>query len=434
MKKIVASLLVLLTLQSSIYSQNAIPIYFSKLGAYVFADIVTKQPIQPVIEFDKAVYLGFGFWAVDNGSSTLDNRQAFFNYKGKQLTDFKYSSIYSMYEKSPILKFEEDKKFGLIDSFGKELFAAKYQFIDINPKEGIHKVKMNNNDGFVNNAGKEIINCKYIKVTDFSDGLALVDETKEGEEFKSVYFIDKTGKIALKPSINNIENIGNFSEGLAAIDCYWKTNNYGLYGFIDKKGNMVIEPRFTSIFPTENAFKNGYTQYGSYDYDKVSQKHKSVNGIINKKGEIVIEAKYSYINFIGNDMFRVKKDSLYGVISSSGKIIVPLKYKEVWLYSYDKKQFIVHDNNQHFIVDSLNNTIKTFKKQYDRLTRVAEGVGIYRVKQGKNEMFINEQEEVIVEIESHPFRNEITFNTDFIIVRQGSRERYYDLTGKEFRE
>ncbi|MBP9740655.1 MAG: hypothetical protein KBD28_08200, partial [Chitinophagaceae bacterium] len=88
----------------------------------------------------------------------------------------------------------------------------------------------------------------------------------------------------------------------------------------------------------------------------------------------------------------------------------------------------------HFIVDSLNNTIKTFKKQYDRLTRVAEGVGIYRVKQGKNEMFINEQEEVIVEIESHPFRNEITFNTDFIIVRQGSRERYYDLTGKEFRE
>ena len=34
----------------------------------------------------------------------------------------------------------------------------------------------------------------------------------------------------------------------------------------------------------------------------------------------------------------------------------------------------------------------------------------------------------------HPFRNEITFNTDFIIVRQGSRERYYDLTGKEFRE
>ena len=84
MKKIVASLLVLLTLQSSIYSQNAIPIYFSKLGAYVFADIVTKQPIQPVIQFDKAVYLGFGFWAVDNGSSTLDNRQAFFNYKGKQ--------------------------------------------------------------------------------------------------------------------------------------------------------------------------------------------------------------------------------------------------------------------------------------------------------------------------------------------------------------
>nr|MCU0321014.1 WG repeat-containing protein [Chitinophagaceae bacterium] len=256
MKKIIVFSIVLLTLQSSMYAQNAIPIYFSKLGAYVFADKITKQPIKPVIQFKNIQYLGFGFWAVDNGSSSLNNRQALFDYKGKQLTDFKYSYIHRMYEKSPILKFEEDEKFGLIDSFGKELFAAKYQFIDINPSEGLHKVRMNNKIGFVNNQGKELISCKYNRINDFSDGLALVDETKEGEEFKSVYFIDKTGKIALKPSVNNIENIGNFSEGLAAIDCYWKTNNYGLYGFIDKKGNMVIEPQFTSIFPTENAFKN----------------------------------------------------------------------------------------------------------------------------------------------------------------------------------
>ena len=434
MKKIVVFSIVLLTLQSSMYAQNAIPIYFSKLGAYAFANKITKQPIKPIVQFDKAVYLGFGFWAVDNGSSTLDSRQALFDYKGKQLTDFKYKNIYSMFEKSPLLKFEENEKYGLIDTFGKEVCAAKYQFIDINPKEGLHKVRMNKKDGFVNNAGKEIIPCKYFKVTDFSEGLALVDETKEGEEFKSVYYIDKTGKTALSPAFKRIEDIGLFKEGLAAIKCYWKDNSYGTYGFIDDKGNMKIEPTFTSIFPVEDAFKNGYAKYDTYIYDKISQKHKSVSGIINKSGEIVIEAKYTYINFIGNDMFRVKKDSSYGIISSSGKIIVPLKYKEVWAYSYDKKQFIVHDNNQHFIVDSLNNIIKTFKKKYDRLTRVGESVGIFRVKQGKNEMFINEQEEVIVEIESHAFRNEITFHTDFIIVRQGSRERFYDLTGKEFRE
>lgn len=434
MKKIVVFSIVLLTLQSSMYAQNAIPIYFSKLGAYAFADKVTKQPIQPIVQFSNVEYLGFGFWAVDNSSVSQNSKQALFDYKGKQLTDFKYKKIYSLFEKSPLLKFEENEKYGLIDTFGKEVFTAKYQFIDINPKEGLHKVRMNKQDGFVNNQGKEIISCKYNRVNDFSDGLALVDETKEGDEFKSVYFIDKTGKIALKPSVNNIENIGNFSEGLAAIDCYWKTNSYGLYGFIDKKGNMVIEPQFTSIFPTENAFKNGYTQYGSYNYDKVSQKHKSVDGIINKKGEIVIEAKYSYINFIGNDMFRVKKDSSYGIISSSGKIIVPLKYKEVWAYSYDKKQFIVHDNGQHFIVDSLNNTIKTFKMQYDRLTRIAEGVGIYRVRQGKMHMLINEQEEVIVEVEYDTFRTDISFHNDFIIVRKGSIEKYYNLTGKEFRE
>lgn len=434
MKNNIVLLLVILCLQTILNAQTMVPVYFSKLGAYAFADIVTRKPVQPLVEFDRASYLGFGFWAVDNGSRTLDARQALFNSKGKQLTGFKYKYIHRMYEKSPILKFEEEEKFGLIDSFGKELFAAKYQFIDINPKEGLHKVRMNKKDGFVNNVGKEIILCKYFKVTDFSEGLALVDETKEGEEFKTVYYIDKTGKTAFSPAFKRIEDIGLFKEGLAAIKCYWKDNSYGTYGFIDKKGNMKIEPSFTSIFPVQDAFNNSYANYDTYIYDKVSQKHKSMCGIINKRGEIVIEAKYSYINFIGNDMFRVKKDSSYGIISSSGKIIVPLKYKEVWAYSYDKKQFIVHDNNQHYIVDSLNNTIKTFKKQYDRLTRVAEGVGIFRAREGKMQMFINEQEEVIVEVEYDTFRTDISFHDNFIIVRRGSIEKYYDLKGKEFRE
>lgn len=378
------------------------------------------------------MYLGFGFWAVDNGSRTLDNRQALFNYKGKQLTEFKYTYIHRMYEKSPILKFEEDEKFGLIDSFGKELLTAKYQFIDINPTEGIHKVKMNKKDGFVNNQGKEIISCKYNRVTDFSEGLALVDETKEGEEFKSIYYIDKTGKIALKPAFNKIEDIGNFSEGLAAIKCDWENRNTGYYGFIDKKGNMKIEPRFNKILFAEDGFKNGYVRYGDYAFNKTLKKYETVYGLINKNGEIVIQAAYSFINMISDNMFRVEKDSLHGILSTPGKIIVPIKYDDVWPYSYDKKQFIVKQKNQHFIIDSSNNIIRTFKNQYDRLTKVSDG--IYKVKKGKNEMYINEEEEVIVEIESHAFRNEITFHTDFIIVRQGSRERYYDLTGKEFRE
>src|SRR6218665_2530042 len=48
-------------------------------------------------------------------------------------------------------------------------------------------------------------------------------------------YIDKTGKMAIKPQF---ESAGNFQEGLASIELDDK------WGYIDKSGNIAIKPQF----------------------------------------------------------------------------------------------------------------------------------------------------------------------------------------------
>lgn len=51
-------------------------------------------------------------------------------------------------------------------------------------------------------------------------------------------FIDKSGKIVIKPQF---DNAGSFSEGLAAVKLD------GKYGLIDKNGKIILEPQFDKI-------------------------------------------------------------------------------------------------------------------------------------------------------------------------------------------
>ena len=92
--------------------------------------------------------------------------------------------------------------------------------------------------GFIDRAGKMIIEPRFELQSAFSEGLA--DVQIEGDEG----YIDKTGKMVISPQFTYA---GDFSEGLApACVGYWKT---GKWGFIDRPGKFVIKPRFDRVEP-----------------------------------------------------------------------------------------------------------------------------------------------------------------------------------------
>ena len=122
---------------------------------------------------------------------------------------------------------------------------------------------------------------------------------------KVMFTIDKTGKTVLQPKFLNNGDCavisGTFSEGLAR----WKMGNR--YGYINKKGEVVIPARFNYT----DHFSEGLA------WSEINNKV----GFIDKNGKIVIKPLFSHADNFKNGLARVIIENKVGYIDKTGKYI-----------------------------------------------------------------------------------------------------------------
>ena len=101
------------------------------------------------------------------------------------------------------------------------------------------------------------------------------------------FFNVNTGKIVIEPKYRKA---WNFSNGLAGVQ------KNGYVGFLDPKGNVVIDFKFPYYGnPLSNfVFKNGYC---------VVADSTGKCGVINTKGEWVIDPVYDNVSIFNRDLF-----------------------------------------------------------------------------------------------------------------------------------
>lgn len=126
-------------------------------------------------------------------------------------------------------------------------------------KEGLAAVKVNGRFGFIDKAGKMVIEPKFYTFSlssfaQFSDGLCPVFLPVEGmtDTPERIGFIDKTGKLAIDYRFSDIRP---FSHGLARVaeplnetDPATDMTVYRV-GYIDKTGRFVWETKSAGLFP-----------------------------------------------------------------------------------------------------------------------------------------------------------------------------------------
>ena len=134
-----------------------------------------------------------------------------------------------------------------------------------NFSEGLAIVQENGSTFYIDKSGKKKINLERQDLTYFSFSNGLAQASIAGSDHKSG-FIDTLGKLVIPIQYHDIRD---FTEGVAA----FRENNS--WGFIDKTGKVVIKPRFEQI--EYEGFSNGLC--------RVKQNHQW--GYINKKGEFV---------------------------------------------------------------------------------------------------------------------------------------------------
>jgi len=163
--------------------------------------------------------------------------------------------------------------------------------------------------------GKKLINrFRWFSYPDTSaDSIRVICDW----DYQRGYFNIYTGEMVITPQYSHA---WNFSEGLAAVA---KGNRVG---FINRDGEEVIPCQF-------EAGEHSIHRLGFAFHDSlcVMTNERDQCGIINRKGEWVVEPQYDCIwqaNTAGLRIFQ--NDGLYGLMDLYGNIVLPLQYESMW--------------------------------------------------------------------------------------------------------
>jgi outer membrane assembly lipoprotein YfiO len=158
--------------------------------------------------------------------------------------------------------------------------------------------------GYVNGAGKFVIEPQYEEALQFSDFLAAVK--KDGKWG----FINGEGKFVIEPKY---EEAFLFSDQAAAV------KQDGKWGFITRTGKYLIEPKYESA----GIFRQGLA----------AVRWEGKWGFANKSGEMVIPPKYEQVYCFSEDRCGAMAGGKWGYIDRAGVFVVIPKYQEVLLFS-----------------------------------------------------------------------------------------------------
>lgn len=245
--------------------------------------------------------MAYPFWdGVKIVQVKKNGKWAYLNARGDLITEFKYDDSEEFKDGCAIVSTGKNGNyaFGLIDSTGKEILAlGSYDFM-YDFKNGMAAVRKNKKYGYIDTKGKEIIPCIYDRTDGFNSKVAFtVLNKKEG-------FIDQRGKEVIP--FGKYDNLKETNNG------FFRFSRLGKEGLIDAEGKEIVPAKKYQSIATE--FYEGLAMV----YD---QNHKI--GFINEEGKEIIPCIYDRADdFYYGEKAKVKLYNRYFYIDKNGKEIV----------------------------------------------------------------------------------------------------------------
>lgn len=219
-------------------------------------------------------------------------------------------------------------------------FFISCQIGSSNPQETLFVIEakgnFNNNPGaygYINKAGKVVVEPKFEYAQLFSEGLAFV---RVGGRYGC---IDESGNIVIAPFLSE-RTPWPFSNGLA-----WVYID-GKYGLMNKEGKIVIQPQYSYVSTFQDGFAVAKIEDRSLILDREGNqniskytilcpfseglaviKHESewTYGYMNTDGEAVIPPQYSSAMPFSEGLAAVWNGEFWNFIDKTGKTVIDLK-------------------------------------------------------------------------------------------------------------
>lgn len=190
-------------------------------------------------------------------------------------------------------------------------------------------VRVNGKAGYIDRAGKIVLEPQFDGATYFSEGMAVIAVGRDTiyTEGYSQGYIDETGAIIIKPQW---DVTSSFSDGLAAVGfdqtkqkgkignrTYYTSSSHPWYrwSFIEKTGKTVIAAKFSDV----SEFRDGIAAANTEPYEPKY-------GYIDKKGNWIIQPQFEHANQFYEGVARIFVKGKYGFIDKTGKIVIKPKF------------------------------------------------------------------------------------------------------------
>jgi len=246
-------------------------------------------------------------------------------------------------------------QYGMIDNEGNIILSPRYDFIqDFNRpnKYEVHTFEELNNTVYRDSSNKIGLLDKFGKILFeprpyLSISFHIVIDSLTNEKY-AVYHegrklgcLDEKGKVVIPPTFHRLHLFENLKTGLApaAIN--------GNYGYVDKLGTFIIPNRFDNAFP--------------FNYGKAWVQHNKKWGVINRKGELILNCQFDYgHSFNENGIAAAKLNNKWGFINVYDKLEA-LAFG-LSLVRKDKKVGFVNSNGK-LVIDTIYDGARSFQSE-----------------------------------------------------------------------
>jgi len=283
---------------------------FSDGEKFGYADMEGKVVVKP--QFDHAYMFRDGIALVRVGAGEQPARYGFVKEDGTMLTEVIYVEA-TQFNEGLAWVVKEDGCPTAIDTKGKVQIEAKDVRCVRCFSEGLAAFGVQDKPhhylwGFMNSSGKVVIEPKFRRVCNFSDGLAAV-ETDFGWDY-----IDTKGNVVLRNIPNEFPDVHNDRILMEDLEM-------DLVGLIDKKGKRVVPCEYEVIIPDGDLFYFNDDEFN--------------HGWMDKNGKVVltVDPDLSVDPFDGAELAPFQKDGKWGYINSKGKIAIQAQFDRAFSFS-----------------------------------------------------------------------------------------------------
>ncbi len=350
----------------------------------------------------------FDYWSSLSDSTAIllgiDGRKALLSPKTKEFKWLPYSSVHKFGDNNLAIVHHAGKM-GMIDKSGKEVVETKYDKI-YNPSEGLMVVKLGEKFGYIDTLGREITEPIFDYASGFNHSLAVVKTNNE------YLYIDHSGKAAFNKTFYDATKFTDW--GIASVREHRNDENrYIRSYFINTKGEPINDRRYsyigkinenkrTPILVNVEGKNSIYVDYLGNEIDSVRFDYATnfahdvaVVRLENNDKYCLIDtclraipnSEYDYIRVFNEAKFTTAKEGeKWGFIDTSGAKVTPFDYDKI-NYNDHNKYAHVKIGNKFGFTNSAGAPLS--EVIYDEINYAGESKKSYLVKCGEKYHFLD---------------------------------------------